>query len=443
MLIEFKLKNWKCFKEENIFAMYANNKIGRGSQAFKKKHLLNLKINSENLNILPFSAIYGPNNSGKTAFFEAISFCKDLLLSSDSRNVLSRLTPYYFSEKTESTLFNFSVFYNQTIYEYEFELSKNIVLREALTKISNDVDMLIFKRNTNNSNDNQGNILDNDKEMKTHIATCPKHKLFVSHFSELNISKKCGHIESIKNWFLEKLTLIGANQHYIDFEIMNDIKLEKFNKIIKGLDLGMEKLKLEPSSETDLKDDFPSDKVEHVLNNVKAKYKEGTGGILFNLAKRSIYYVMKRSNKPIIKKLTSLYKNDAGEETNMPLINESDGTWRIFGLIQLLIKLHSENYSTLLVDEIDRSLHTALTRELIKIHIKAILNEGLFTQLIVTTHDLHLLDLTFLRKDEFWLVDKKDKTSLLSSFNDYTLRSDKKLRKHYMEGRLGGIPETK
>lgn len=64
------------------------------------------------------------------------------------------------------------------------------------------------------------------------------------------------------------------------------------------------------------------------------------------------------------------------------------------------------------------------------------------SQLLLTTHDVLLMDQQLLRRDEMWVAERKPKgASTLVSFAEYKdVRYDKDIRKSYLQGRLGGIP---
>ncbi len=53
-----------------------------------------------------------------------------------------------------------------------------------------------------------------------------------------------------------------------------------------------------------------------------------------------------------------------------------------------------------------------------------------------------LMDQDFFRRDEMWITQRRnDGSSELISFSEYDdIRSDKDIRKSYLQGRMGGIP---
>ena len=97
--------------------------------------------------------------------------------------------------------------------------------------------------------------------------------------------------------------------------------------------------------------------------------------------------------------------------------------------------------SFIIFDELDRSLHPLLTRTLIENFLSVCQSESR-AQMIFTTHDISLMDQDVFRRDELWVTERnRYGESRLYSFSDYEgLRKEKNIRKAYMEGRLGGLP---
>ena len=93
------------------------------------------------------------------------------------------------------------------------------------------------------------------------------------------------------------------------------------------------------------------------------------------------------------------------------------------------------------IDEVDRSLHTLLTRRLLEAYLASCFADTR-SQLLLTTHDVLLMDQQLLRRDEMWVAERKSTgASTLVSFAEYKdVRYDKDIRKSYLQGRLGGIP---
>ena len=109
----------------------------------------------------------------------------------------------------------------------------------------------------------------------------------------------------------------------------------------------------------------------------------------------------------------------------------------MFDLIPLFQKLLLN--AVVLIDEVDRSLHTKAVQEFINYFYS--LTEQNASQLIVTTHDSNIMNLDFVRQDEVWFIERqKDHSSKLYSLNKFMARFDKKVEKDYLLGRYGAIP---
>jgi len=96
---------------------------------------------------------------------------------------------------------------------------------------------------------------------------------------------------------------------------------------------------------------------------------------------------------------------------------------------------------TLVIDELDTSLHTLLVRELVKLFHRSEFNAA-GAQLIFTTHDTSLLDAQDLfRRDQVWFVEKNsNQTSTLVGLSEFSPRKNEALERGYLMGRYGGVP---
>jgi uncharacterized protein len=133
----------------------------------------------------------------------------------------------------------------------------------------------------------------------------------------------------------------------------------------------------------------------------------------------------------------------ATEPVVFDISDESDGTQRIVDLMSAFHQLsNADKEFVVFIDELDRSLHSRLTRALVESYLTCRPAEAR-TQLLFTTHDATLMDPELFRRDEIWVIDKNDKgESELASLGEFKLRSDKRLMKDYLMGRFGGVPNV-
>jgi len=138
--------------------------------------------------------------------------------------------------------------------------------------------------------------------------------------------------------------------------------------------------------------------------------------------------------------MTSHQVKQENRQVNFDLRMESDGTIRLFELTPALIRLlSSEDEIVFIIDEIERSLHAQMTRNILDIFLSN--SAGQPSQLIVTTHESALLDLDLLRRDEIWFIEKdRYAASQVYSLDEFATRPDMDIEKGYLRGRFGAIP---
>ena len=115
---------------------------------------------------------------------------------------------------------------------------------------------------------------------------------------------------------------------------------------------------------------------------------------------------------------------------------ESEGTKTLFRMMISMIDI-IRNGKLLLIDEIDTSLHTQLVEFII-----GMFNNSECAQLIYTSHNTHLLNTDFQRRDQVYFVNKReDGSSDLYSLYDYKdFRDTLDMEKAYLQGRFDAVP---
>ena len=154
------------------------------------------------------------------------------------------------------------------------------------------------------------------------------------------------------------------------------------------------------------------------------------------------FVVTRKGGELIAKKLVTYHPKADGTEAKFEIRQESDGSQRVIDLLPAFLELSAQvSKKVYVIDDLDRGLHTLLTRRLIEFYLKGC-SKDTRSQLLISTHDVLLMDQQLLRRDEMWVIER-DPTgaSNLLSFSEYKdVRYDKDIRKSYLRGRLGGIP---
>ena len=121
---------------------------------------------------------------------------------------------------------------------------------------------------------------------------------------------------------------------------------------------------------------------------------------------------------------------------SMECEGQSSGTLRLLTLVPAIYYAVYEG-KTIVIDEIDNSIHPILIMELIKFFG----NSNSNGQLIFTTHETALLNQQeLLRPDEVWMIEKRAGVTAMYSLNDFKIHKTLSLENGYLDGRFGAIP---
>ena len=238
----------------------------------------------------------------------------------------------------------------------------------------------------------------------------------------------------VMDWF-SRLIILFPNSKYegITQLLDDDNERTRLENLLEYFDTGIESVS---------KKDVEFDKIfsmlpEKILESMKTdilKELKGEDQRIFLQHESSLIEVKYKDGELLAHEVVS---NHGNREDLFEYIDESDGTQRLFDLIPIYQKA-LEN-CVVIIDELDRSLHTKVSLEFIKYFYT--LTEQNASQLIVTTHDSNIMDLDVVRQDEIWFVERqRDHSSNLYSLNKFKARFDKKVEKEYLLGRYGAIP---
>ena len=122
------------------------------------------------------------------------------------------------------------------------------------------------------------------------------------------------------------------------------------------------------------------------------------------------------------------------------MAEESLGTNQLF-ILGPFLKDAFEKGLTIVIDEIDKSLHPFIVRYLINLFRNPEINKR-GAQLIATTHETPLLSLDTFRRDQIYFTEKNVDTGItdLYSLDEFSVRKTDNIEKGYLLGRYGAIP---
>ncbi len=428
MLIGFEIENWMSYKGKTEFSMIASRERQHGERV--------PKIPKFQSRILPIASIYGGNASGKTNFFKAIDFVKDFVVEGTKPDSMILCEPFRLDNESadKPTSFKTVMLIDEVIYDYSFSVTRKAVINERLVQITSTNEKVLYDRKDGNPNFHKS--LKRDGLLKFAFMGTRPNQLFLTN----SVSQSVDTFRNVYDWFKNTLVLIAPDARFGRYESFfddSDPLFKKMNTILSQLDTGIASLKYI---------NVPFDSIP-IPEQIKIKLKEDisdkTVAKLHSPDTSERYIVMRVDGELIAKKLVAYHKNKSGSDEKFEFQQESDGSLRVIDLLPSFIRLSEFNSNrVIIVDELNRSLHTQLTKQLIRCYL-ANCDEKYRSQLLFTTHDLLLMDQQLLRRDEMWAADRDEEgISSLRAFIEFKeIRYDKDIMKSYLQGRLGGIPK--
>ena len=403
MILEFSVKNFLSFKEKVTFSMIANS----------NKELNDNYVEIGGNKVLKSAAVYGANASGKSNLFKILTLVVLMLRSSNSVDINAKLPliPFKLDKGSVNKPSEFEIKFilDETRYVYGFIADKDKIYDEYLYYYPNGRETKIFDR----TNINEYSYTQKDEKILREIETKnAQNKFFLATATNWNFDKTkaaynfltngigtCNNLEILKNMAYK---MYETNPDYLkDFAI----------DFLQKADFNIEDYQI---SQIDVPGEFLTAIPEFITKTLPDKLKA--------------YQVLFK------------HKNS---DNYLSIDEESLGTQMIFAFIPFLAD-SLKNKKVLIIDELDKSLHSFLVQYIVEIFNDAEINKN-GSQLIFNTHDTNLLDLNILRRDQIWFTEKNSETgeSDLYSLSDFSVRKQENVEKGYMLGRYGAVPFIK
>lgn len=459
MLVNFSVTNFLSFNKKATFKMES------GRVTKKLEHLLEDSDTGKSL--LKFSAMYGKNGAGKTNFIRAVATLRNFVLAARlpqrAADLWCKIDEENISKPTD---FEITFIADKELYEYRISLvlATGIITKEELVHVvGNRHTKLFHKENAESPYVFHHSIKGQNKDIEVLSRT---FALSGSPFL-FSINNNTGGffaanpeaavLQKTYLWFKDTLEVIFPDQplqatSLLQYEICKD----ELAQLLKDFDTGIEEIKLEPVSKEKVFETLDL-RTQQKLNIEMAlvsplvhfaQIPEQLGLYKNNALKKTNYYsTVIRSRRNIF--IITLEKDGAfhfyaikfvhnlgGKRIEFSMESESDGTHRLFQLLEILICKKEKVY---IMDEINRSLHPKLTVQFVKKYFANAKDRKI--QLVTTTHETRIMSHDIVRRDEIWIADKNaDDSTKLFSLEDEQVRIDKVLDQNYMDNVWGGVP---
>lgn len=410
MLLQFNVSNFMSIRDEITLTAFANA---------SKEHEGNLMFCGKD-RILPTLALYGANAAGKSNIFRALSRAINLVRFSNNLQINSPtgIEPFMFDEKSKNkkTKIDFLFYHNGKKFEYGFTADNRYIHDEYLYEYKSSKPTMIFER----TDIKKYKFTTAYKDLAQYKSKNTSNKLFMCTATAWN----CEATRDAFLWFSENIHAYDTSLFFNQETLLNYLDQHKENLETKEFMLSLLK-----HAEINIHDyEFES----QVVENPNIQFPPGIQ------IDKSILGEVKQYRLETIHQIE--HENGTLQSYRLNFDHESNGTMKLFAYGPIIMDALKKG-STIIIDEIDNSLHSNLSRYLISLFNDPKTNKN-GAQLIFNSHDVSLLDLELFRRDQIYFVEKNNKTGVtdLYSLAEYSPRKNENIQKGYIQGRYGAIP---
>lgn len=418
MLIELSISNYLSFREKQTFSMAAAPRLR------KKENVFKLDVKGEKLpDLLKIAAIYGPNASGKSNLIKALELTRDIASRRPSAQLSPLpIKPFRFDPLLANQPSRIELHFvcEGQRYEFQWAATAERIMEERLVAFPMGKETLMYNRHYAAGKDEYiFGKLEGGRDLRQTWQRLTGSQSFFIAQAVANSSESLQQLRRPFNWLLYGVSVVHNDMRgwaQASQDLAKDIP-----EYAKRLCLFLQEFDVPI---TDIRFDSVVSSTDHSTDEIISETDPITPSAVTSSAKSK----------------TTLMHETALGRALFEFNEESEGTKNLIGfwLPWLVNSEASENLTrTLVVDELDSSLHPKIVACLIENHLKSKQR----AQLIFTTHDTHLMDTKLLRRDQFWLTERdKNGATQLRSIHDFDGRENEDLEKRYYEGRYRGLP---
>lgn len=411
MLVEFRTKNFRSLRDEQVLSLVAST-----DKTLKDANTLPTQLKAAP-HLVRSAVIYGANASGKSNLIKALQYMRGVVMESAmvQPNQAFSVQPFRLDTASaqEPTEFEVTFILEGVRYQYGFAMTPKRILREHLLVYKAFKPQRWFERQfdaeTGKDHYEFGPGLKGQKSL-WEGATRP-NALFLSMAVQLNSEA----LRPVFNWFAQQLVIFNEASPLAPTFSVQMLKAADQRKAICDF-LRAADISIADIDVVTQKASGPVVHIDRITGVTEVKTEE------IEQHELKFHHIV-GDTKAVF---------DASEE--------SSGTRNLLALTGPVLDILRKGL-TLVVDELDTSLHTHLVQALVRLFHSPEVNTG-GAQLIFTTHDTSLLDAYGLfRRDQIWFVEKEaDQSSSLYSLVEFSPRKNEALEKGYLQGRYGAVP---
>lgn len=438
MLLQFAVENFLSIKEQVVLSMLAPAGVTLGPRYARRV--------AGKWDVLRCAAIYGANAAGKSNVVKALDVFRTLVTKGSAPDQPTGVTGFRLDAawREKPTRFEIEVAIGDVRYSYGIELTRESIVSEWLYRGDGDDERMLFERERGDDGATAhrfkfGEVAGDDEQrqfVRFVAKGTPANQPFLVECRHRNVAA----FLRLSEWMAVALLVLKPHSRYRPMvSVMGDSDTREFiEQRLRNWGTGVEGVRVQ------------RDSIEGLINNdddlhaVEMLIREGVmplGPLIDDPATGSL-----DGNKISRTRLGFLHSGDSSEAFDWE--DESDGTRRLMHLLPVLRQIHQhpDGGQLLAVDELDRSLHTSLTRRFVEEFLDlCAASPDTTAQMIFTTHDTNLLNGRLLPAASIWFVEKdRSGASHLYSLAEYPPEQVEALTEHledgYLQGRFGAIP---
>ncbi len=412
MLVEFRVKNFRSLRDEQVLSLVAST-----DKTLLDTHALSTGLRAAP-HLLKSAVVYGANASGKSNLIKALQYMRGVVLESAAviqPGQTYSVQPFRLDvgSASQPTEFEVTFILNGVRYQYGFAMTSQRIVSEQLLVYKAFKPQRWFERRFDAESGKDvyefGPSLKGAKSLWE--GATRSNALFLSMAVQLNSDA----LRPVFDWFANRLVIFNEQSPLSPQFSVQMLKHEAKRKAIcdflRAADISIAEIDVATK--------------QALVHNFHFDLATG---------KRE-----EESSEQAIDEVKFHHVTEQGEAV-FDLMDESSGTRNLLFLTGPILDILNKGL-TLVVDELDTSLHTLLVQALVRLFHQIEVNTG-GAQLIFTTHDTSLLDAYGLfRRDQIWFVEKgSDQSSSLYPLLDFSPRKNEAFERGYLQGRYGALP---
>jgi AAA15 family ATPase/GTPase len=412
MLVEFRIKNFRSLRDEQVLSLVAST-----DKTLADTHALNTGLKAAP-RLLKSAVVYGANASGKSNLVKALQYMRGVVTESAALQpgqTFDRLQAFKLDaiSGNQPTEFEVTFILDGVRYQYGFAMNTHRIVSEQLLVYKAFKPQRWFERHFDAESGKDvyefGPSLKGAKNLWEGATRA--NALFLSVAVQLNSEA----LRPVFDWFANRLVIFNEQSPLAPQFSLQMLKQEPQRKAI------CEFLRAADTSIADIEVTTQQAMVHTIHVDLSTGKREETGG------------------EQAVDEVKFHHITEHGKAV-FDLMDESGGTRNLLFLAGPILDILNQGL-TLVVDELDTSLHTLLVQALVRLFHRPEVNTG-GAQLVFTTHDTSLLDAYGLfRRDQVWFVEKRpDQSSSLYPLLDFSPRKHEALERGYLQGRYGALP---